>query len=89
MLGRIAEEYLTIIRHYGRFPFRVAFAGIVLFGPLVLAFEATLLLRIGTPLEGAPPLPAVAVVAVAAAAFYSIEYALVRRLVERVEERVE
>lgn len=87
MLGRVAGEYLTFIRHYGRFPFRVAFAGIVLFGPLALALEVTLLLRIGAPLDGAPPVPAVVVVAVAAAAFYSIEYALVRRLVERVDER--
>ncbi|QLG26922.1 hypothetical protein HUG10_04920 [Halorarum halophilum] len=87
MLGRVAEEYLTFIRHYGRFPFRVAFAGIVLFGPLALALEVTLLLRIGTRLDGPPPIPAVAVVTVAAAAFYAIEYALVRRLVERVENR--
>lgn len=86
MIGRVAGEYLTVVRHYGQFPFRTAFAAILLFGPLALAFEMTLLLRIGTPFDGAPPVPAVTVV-VAAAALHSIEYASIRWLVERVDER--
>ena len=85
-LRAVAGPYLAVVRRYGRFPFRLALASVLLFGPLALAFEAALLLRIEAALAGPLPVPAVAGGVGTAAALYSLEYAAVRRLADRTDE---
>lgn len=87
MLRRVVSRYVTVVRRYGRFPFRVALGGVLLFGPGYLALYLALLLGTGSALGGGPSPPTAATWLVLAGALYAVEYVLIARLARRIERR--